>query len=106
MQRESDLGRMVRPDLFSSGVNALVDRLISTDLPVVAVLEAVPDEVIGWVCRSPDRVNYLYVKGPYRRQGVGSRLAFGAVEYGIRTKDGERFFRSVGAQYNPFSLMV
>lgn len=106
LQRESDLGRLVRPDSFSPGANALIEKLINVCLPVVSTLEAVPDEVIGWVCRDPGAIHYLYVKGPYRRHGVGTRLTFGAQTYTIRTKDGEPFFRSVGAQYNPFTLMV
>lgn len=106
LQRESDLGRTVRPDLFSRESNRLIEKLTHACLPVVAVLETVPDEVIGWTCRNTETVHYLYVKGPYRRGGVGARLAFGAREYTIRTKDGEPFFRSVGAIYNPFQLMV
>lgn len=104
MKQHSDLGRLIRPDLFSQGANELIDKLTTLWLPVVACLPAVPEEVLGWACRSVPAVHYVYVKHDFRRQGVATRLAFGAQFYTIRTKGGEEFFKRIGALYNPFQI--
>lgn len=104
LQKNSDLGRWVRPDLFSPGANNLIERLTTVHLPVVTTLAAVPEEVLGWVCRSPDVVHYLYVKHDFRRQGVGRRLVYGAGQYTIRTTTGEIVAKKLGLLYNPFRL--
>lgn len=104
MQKRSDLGRLVRPDLFSPETNALITRLTRHHLPVVATVAGVPEEVIGWACRSSDTVFYVYVKGDFRRHGVATKLAFGSSYYAIRTPGGEAFAKAVKLLYNPFKL--
>jgi len=104
MQQKSDLGRLIRPDLFSPGANELIDRLSTANPPVVATLEAVPEEVLGWCVRSFDAVHYCYVKHDFRRQGVARRLTFGAKYYTIRTTAGTDAARKLNLLFNPFHL--
>lgn len=104
MKQHSDLGRLIRPDLFSQGANELIDKLTTAHLPVVCNVAGVPEEVVGWTCRTESTIHYIYVKHDFRRNGVGTRLAFGAQFYTIRTKGGEEFFKRIGALYNPFQI--
>lgn len=96
----------VRPDVYDRGQNALMERLIERCPPIVASLEAVPEEIVGWVCRdvvSPV-VHYVYVKHAFRRVGIASALIAGAKNHTHETKAGTRPFARVGSLFNPYFL--
>ena len=92
----------VRPDLYSFWQNKVIDDLTARHPPIVATLESVPDEVLGWVCRTSDLAHYVYVKHDYRRRGVATALVAGVKEYTHRTKVGDALFRN--ALFNPYRL--
>jgi hypothetical protein len=85
--------------------NALIDRLLGSNLPIVITLRAVPDEVIAWVCRDPETIHYVYTKFAFRRQGLARRLVKDAKWYSCETKSGVKLFAGSGALFNPFKVM-
>ena len=94
----------VSKEVFEQGMNARIQRLICKCLPVVATLEDVPEEVLGWSCRDMGIVHYVYVKRDYRRQGIGKFLTFGARAYTHFTQKGALLLPE--AQYNPYLLEI
>lgn len=102
------VGQHTRPEVFNAGMNATIERLIYKHQPLVAALEAVPDEVVGWVCRELARpvTHYVYVKHAFRGIGIGSVLVHGTQQHSHQTKSGDALFRKLGSLYNPFLLGV
>lgn len=94
--------------MFNAGANATIERLIYKYQPLVASLEAVPDEVVGWICRELSRpvTHYVYVKHAFRGLGIASVLALGTQQHSHQTKSGDALFRKLGSLYNPFLLGV
>jgi GNAT superfamily N-acetyltransferase len=88
--------------VFDREQNALIERLIQTHPPVVALFKSVPNEVIGWACRDFDTIHYVYVKHDYRRQGVANLLISGAKFYTHETKAGLKLFARSGVLFNPY----
>lgn len=95
---------MIRQDIYDGGQNALIAHLLEANPPIVATLEAVPDEVIGWTCRTPDVTHYVYVKHAFRRTHVALMLVHGAQFHTHQTRAGELLFKKSGSLYNPFIL--
>ncbi len=95
-----------RPDIYSLGQNVIIDRLIAAFPPIVATLESVPEEVIGWACREFDRsvTHYCYVKHAYRRRGVATVLTANTLQHSHHTRAGELLARRVMSLYNPYLL--
>lgn len=85
----------------------MIEALLEKFPPLVATLEDVPDEVVGWACREFERpvLHMVYVKQPYRRQGVARVLIHGVTEYSHRTPAGEAILKKVGALYNPYAVL-
>lgn len=102
----SSLGTLVRQDIFDKGQNALIDYLLEHFPPIVATLEDVPDEIIGWACREFARpvTHYVYVKYDYRRHGIGSMLVNGTQQHSHRTRAGEFLFKKHGSVFNPYLI--
>ncbi len=100
------LAKQVRLDVYCPGQNNLIEQLIRKFPPVVATLEAVPDEVVAWTCREVRRpiTHFVYVKFAFRRLGIGSALAVATDFYSHQTKAGELLARRIGALYDPFTL--
>lgn len=104
----SFIGQHTRPEIYNAGANATMERLIYKFQPLVASLDAVPDEVVGWICRELARpvTHYVYVKHAFRRLGIASVLAHGTLEHSHQTKSGDALFGKLGSLYNPFLLGV
>lgn len=92
----------VRPDVYDEYQNDQINRLIEDCPPIIATLEAVPDEVVGWSCRGDKVIHYLYVKHAFRRLGIGSILAHGAKFYTHETRAGALLFKKTGSLFNPY----
>ena len=98
-----DRDTRIRRDVFDREQNTLIDRLLKAQLPIVVTLKAVPEEVLAWVCRSPDIVHYVYVKHAFRRQGIAKMLIRDAKYYSHETKSGHKLFAGSAVLFNPFT---
>ncbi len=100
--------QIIRSDIYAMGQNKLMDTLVKSCPPIIATFEAVPDEIVGWVCRDLTRpvTHYVYVKHAYRRTGIGRALAHGSMHHTAHTRAGELLAKAVGSLYNPFHLML
>ncbi len=96
----------MRLDVYDHGQNATIERLLAAFPPVVAAFQAVPDEIVGWVCREFHRpaTHFLYVKHDYRRMGVGTTLGAGTVYHTHQTRAGDVLFKKLGSLFNPYLL--
>ncbi len=96
----------IRQDVYDEEQNKLIERLLKKHPPIVATLEAVPDEIVAWACREFHRpvTHYIYVKQAYRRIGVGSVLAAATDFYTHYTRAGVPLALRVGARYNHYLL--
>lgn len=63
-------------DVFfaDAGHWGVVDRCLRSNAVLVATPEGDDDSILGWVCAGPDALHYAYVKAPFRRLGILSRL--------------------------------
>lgn len=69
----------------------------------VAEFKDVPGEIIGYAVHvGPDDCLWVYVKSPYRRQGVGTALLRGATRLGTITQRGKKFAESRGLTLDPW----
>lgn len=60
---------------YTEAINAILGRLLASWTLYVAVVDAVPDEIAGFVlCQPGKAVASLYVKKVYRRRGVARLL--------------------------------
>jgi hypothetical protein len=105
-KQNSALLKVVRSDVYAERQNPLIEVLLEKCPPIVATLEAVPDEVVGWVCRDLafPIVHYVYVKHPFRRTGIASVLVSGSKRHTHQTRAGELLFRRRGSLYDPYLL--
>lgn len=92
-------------EVFKHGMNVRIERLLRDNVTLVAVATSHPDEILGYVvCKPSEAVHYLYVKAPFRRQGIGKALlALGPFKCytHMPTPDGAKFFRALGVEFNP-----
>lgn len=97
-------------EVFKHGMNVRIERLLNESTTLVAVATAHPDEILGYCICKPSKdgnegaIHYLYVKAPFRRQGIGtSLLALGPFKCytHLPTPDGAKFFRALGVEFNP-----
>lgn len=97
--------QMIRQDVYDRGQNALIAHLIEVCPPIVATLEAVPDEIVGWVCRDIRKpiAHYVYVKHAFRRIGIASVLIHGTRYHTHRTRAGDLLVKATSL-YNPYLL--
>lgn len=105
-RQNSQVGQVVRKDVFDHGQNALIQMLIEKYPPIIATLEDVPEEAVAWMCRAYKTpvVHFVYVKFAYRRKGIASLLVDGVKQYTHQTKVGDALFRKHGALFNPYLL--
>src|SRR5205085_2532795 len=70
--------RHVPNDVFfaDSGHWGVVDRCLRGSVTLVATPEGDGDTILGWLCAAPEVLHYAYVKAPFRRLGILSRLLF------------------------------
>lgn len=62
------------------------ERLLRRSHTLVAAVEEYPEVVLGWVCFGDGALHYLYVKGPARKHGIGTKLVGLATEQGPITR--------------------
>lgn len=60
---------------YTDAINAILSRLLASWTLYVAVVDAVPDEIAGYVlCQPGNACASVYVKQPYRRRGCARML--------------------------------
>ncbi len=91
---------------------AYLDRIIQRDRcgVMLAVHPQHTDQIFGFICYELERpiVHYMYVKGDYRRTGVGSDLLeevlvtdTGSFDYTFNTRLGRNFLNKRSGRYRP-----
>lgn len=96
-------GRIERA-IYAREMDARINRLLLKSNTLVAYFEAVPDEVLGYSVVEGNALHWCYVKGAYRRNGIGSGLVPHGLSFYSHATDsvGKKFAVSVGLQFNPF----
>ncbi|TXH10163.1 MAG: N-acetyltransferase [Spirochaetes bacterium] len=98
--------KSVPREIYKSEQDNLIDRLIRGSRIVVAFLEEVPDEILGYSISTPEVCHWVYVKGVYRRRGIASQLMPHSLKYFSHWPDssGRKFFEKFGLQFNPYTI--
>lgn len=92
-------------EVYAPEMDAHIDRVLKDATVLVAFFEAVPDEILGYSIARGDTLHWVYVKGVYRRNGIGSGLvpAEGVAYYSHATDGaGKKFADNIGLKFNPF----
>lgn len=94
-------------DVYHEHQDARISLALARSEVYVAYFEAAPTEVLGWVAFEPYRgvLHYAYVKGPYRRHGIGTGLVAGLKLRWHTHNTNERgklFLRKLGIRFNPY----
>lgn len=63
-------------DIYREGCNARIDAILADPdtQTLVSFYPPIPDEIIGWSCRTGAALHWVYVKAAYRRHGAGLLL--------------------------------
>jgi len=75
--QQSSFARAISLDLYNRGARKRLDRLLEDpqNYCIVASDPDVREMIYGWSLWGGDNIlHYIYVKFPYRRQGIGSSL--------------------------------
>jgi GNAT superfamily N-acetyltransferase len=90
--------------VYRSEMRLSIERLLKRSNVLVAFFDEVPDEVLGWSACEGQTCHYVYVKGDYRRQGLGKGLVPPQILYYSHATDaqGRLFANSVNMKFNPF----
>jgi GNAT superfamily N-acetyltransferase len=93
-------------EVYDSGMDKRIDRLLFRSRVLVAYFPEVPDEVLGWSCLEGSALHYVYVKGVYRRRGIGKGLVPDSAKWYTHPTDreGRVFAESLSLKFNPFLL--
>lgn len=92
--------------IYRPGQEARIARLMSRSLLHVAYLDEVPDEILGWSAVDGEVLHYIYVRGIYRRKGIGSALVPEGTKYYTHQTNtaGGRFLAVHKLVFNPYQL--
>lgn len=103
--RDSPWAGVVPNHRFFDITHEVIEELLQRGAKVeVAAAKHDPTRILGWVCYEPVKggtaIHYLYVKDPFRLQGLGRSLLERANE---STPNGSKFytFRTRAAAYFP-----
>lgn len=92
-------------DVFKSGMNVRIKRLLEESDVYVAVANIDHDEILGYSVVSKDEpkaLHWLYVKALFRRQGIATKLLFDADHYShTPLKEGRHFLKHHGLKFAP-----
>lgn len=93
-------------EVYKSFQDSRINYLLTFCPVLVAYFEEVPDEILGWACYSRDTLHYIYVRGSYRRRGIGSGLVPSGLKYYTHATDtvGGKFMAHHNLVFNPYRL--
>lgn len=90
-------------------------QLLASSQVLVACSEEDPDIVYGWICVEPDQetLHYIYVKHPFRRQGIAKSLLkasgfgpTGELVFSHRTRSSDRRLQRYRKVYNLYRAFL
>lgn len=110
--------RAIPLDLYNAGARRRLDRLLNSDTNIlIAHPPETPEMIYGWLAlRDEQVVHYIYVKRPYRQQGIAKALLapqLGGLEPTLYTHRGSEIWLEKKLRedpqyltwfYNPFIL--
>lgn len=89
-------------EVYRSGMDSRITRLLARSVTNVAFVEAVPSEIVGYSVREGDFVHWVYVKNDYRKQGVAAALCEGVRCYTHEcSKDGRLWALRLNLEFKP-----
>lgn len=95
-------------EVYAPAMDAYIDRVLAKPRTqaLVAFFADVPDEVLGYSIVTAPTLHWVYVKGVYRRNGIGAGLVPEGLLYYSHAADsvGRRFTNNVGLKFNPFTV--
>lgn len=98
--------RHIEREVYNVGQDRRIDLAIARSEVLVAFFPEVPDEVLGWACIEsyPEVLHYVYVKGAYRRTGIGTGLVKNRARTYTHYTDaaGRKFASSLSLEFNPY----
>lgn len=105
----SPLGRHCRPDIFYPGQRPIINRILKQDgQVVVACPNDDSDMILGWLASEDSCIHYCYVKGAFRKMGIGKQLITSQLfkTFSHWTDDSEWAMKKFGLVYDPFKAMI
>lgn len=107
--RQSYPSSPIHGDVYFKEQERLIYEINERSEILVACNVEEPDQVYGWVVASSGLLHYVYVKGPFRRFGIGGSLLDRAgvpkgskATYTHRTRFVDRCLRSRLGEFNPY----
>jgi hypothetical protein len=95
----------IEQPVYTRGMNQLIDGLLQRSDVIVAVLDEVPDEILGYAVVEDGACHWVYVKSVYRRRGIATGLLRStARRFSLQTSQGKKLAAKLGLAYDPFSL--
>ncbi len=90
-------------DTHFDGMEALWASINQRARYSVAEFADVPGEILGYAVHlAPDECLWLYVKAPYRREGIGTALLQSAKRLGTITRTSRALARAKGLTFDPY----
>lgn len=71
---DSYFGKSHRNTIFFNDYRKVVDRLLDRSSVLVACVKDEPGTILGYLVHEPDQLHYVFVKGAFRRLGIGRGL--------------------------------
>ena len=98
--------KRILKEVYDASMDKRIDRLVFRSRVLVAYFPEVPDEILGWSCLEGDTLHYVYVKGVYRRKGIGTGLVRGLAKWYTHPTDreGRVFMERQSLKFHPFKL--
>lgn len=95
----------INKQTFFQNYAKVVDKLLDVaDVNVVCLSED-EDTLVGFAITRPNIVDYVFVKQPWRKQGVAKMLVATAPQYATHTtKPGAALIKKYNLQLNPWLL--
>jgi hypothetical protein len=96
---------------YQRGQDALIQRLLERSRTYVLASATVQDEIVGYCVVEGDApesatAHYVYIKSAYRKFGAAKTLLRGkCAKFSHMTRAGNRVARSLGLQYDPYTLL-
>lgn len=68
------ISRGYLPEEYYDIMRPVVEDKLERSTPLIAVLREIPMQCLGFVCGGEGLLDYVYVKGPFRHNGIATRL--------------------------------
>lgn len=94
---------LIDKEAFFANYEARLAYILSKASVVVACDTQEPDLILGYAISSPDALHYVYVKPPWRRQGLASKLTSWPITTVTDLSDtGNEIRLKRGYKFNPY----